>query len=558
MKHWIRDAQITFAAATRGLGQISYLLFHFLRTAGWEWLWECDGYAGSSPNRVPDGNMELSGVANWTALGSGAVAKVTSPVHSGIQALRVTSAAATDGVESATFTSMENSKEYHLSVWAYNDTGGEWAVQVDIGTGYTGVGTIPDNGGVWTLHHFSFTTAVSGNRKLKIIDNLGTTGSVYISDILVFKSYFEYSQTDAWEGGVDGEITNPDQFSSTSYSFVAGDIGKFICVWDPTNAGNSGAYKITAAAGGVATLDLRSGSAALVSQDDLPWRMIDLADAPENTAGSDNGQRGAGFGLQSPHASSWRLFVRQAQYGAAGAEATAVWAAPTDTDFDFSTGTFYRTGPSSQNTKQAAYTLWGGGDWVNTHYWNYSSDATGTNRFFLMTDDDGSFVAMVLWDAISGTNLHDAPVIGYMGSSTYLPGEEAWVLFARWYYSATYNGIYWDSYTDRTFYNGTMIGPDGVTKDAVWGQYGVGSSTDCVITQSNAGDNPWSAEEWIHKPIIVRDPDGSSFTPGEMVADIGVYQGRVNMVNLSTFDSDSYLHFDNGLVWEWSGESILP
>jgi hypothetical protein len=42
------------------------------------------------------------------------------------------------------------------------------------------------------------------------------------------------------------------------------------------------------------------------------------------------------------------------------------------------------------------------------------------------------------------------------------------------------------------------------------------------------------------------------------VTDIGVFEGRQNMVDLSTLDSHNYLHFDNGLVWEWMGESILP
>lgn len=559
MKHYIRDAQITFATATRGLGQVNYLLFHFLRTAGWEWLWECDGYAGNDPNRIPDGNMELAGVANWTALGGATISKVTTPVHSGTQALKVVSAVATDGVESAIFTSMENSKQYHGFIWVLNATGQPWNVQVDTGAGYISVGSIPHNAS-WQLFHFPFTSAVAGNRKMKIIDNMGTIGTIYVSDILIVKSYFEYNPTDAWVGGTDGSTINPDQFSSGSYNFVAGDIGKFICIWDPTNFGNSGAYQITAAAGGVATVNLRSGSAAFVAQGSLSWRMIDLADAPDNSAGADNGQRGAGFGLQSPHSSGWRLFVRQCQYGSASNEVTGVWGAPVDTDFNFSTGTFYKTGPSTQHDKQSSYTIWtaGSGTWPSMHYWCFGPDsAPRTQRFWLMTDDDGSFLSMVMYDT-SGNFYHDCPVIGYMGSSSYLPGEEAWALFSRWYNWTTTSGMYWDNDNTRFAYSGTMIGPDGLAKDAMWGQLGVGSSTTDVTGQSNAGDNPWSGQEWIHKPIIIRDPDGDGNSPAEMVADIGVFQGRQNMVALSTFDSDNYIHFRNGFIWEWSGETILP
>ena len=563
-KHRIRDLQITSTSTLHVMAQIHYVLFHFLRNAGWTWLWECDGYAGDSPNRVPDGNMEAAGAGSWAPLLGASLAKVSTPVHSGTQALSVDSGAVNAGTESSALTSMENLTKYHLAIWALNNTGQPWNVDVDLGTGYVTVGTIPSDG-AYGLYHFNFTTAGAGTRKLRVVDNLNSQGTIYLSDVLVIKSYFDYNPSDAYRSGIDGATINPNQFSSGSYTFVAGDIGKVVCIWDPTNPKNSGAYKITAVPGGVATLELRSGSAAFVAQSGLSWRMINLAAAPENPSGTDNGQRGAGFGLQSPHASGWRLFIRQCQHGHWSVdprpEITGIWGAPSATDFDFSTGTFYRTGPSTQNTKQSAYYLVSGAatTWPGMHgYFGGSDPVGGTKRFFLMTDDTGSFVSLVHWDS---TNLYNAcPIIGYMGSSPYLPDVEAWALFASWGAGPTgsYTEMNWQG-TGRQFSAlGTMIGPDGVTKDAIWGQYGYWNSTADVVTQSNAGDNPWSANEWLHKPIAVRDPDGVTGYPAEMTIDIGVLQGRQNLTHLSTFDSNAYLHFDNGFTWEWMGESILP
>lgn len=566
MKHWIRDLQITFATNTRGQGQIDYVLYHFLRVAGWEWLWECDGYAGNDPSRVPDGNMEAVGVGSWTALGGASLAKVATPLRSGERALHVDSTAVSSGVESSALTSMENTTEYHVAIWAWNDSGQPWDVDVDTGTGYTNVGVVPDNGGVWTLYHFTFTSAAAGVRKLRVVDSSASLGEIYISDIHVFRSYFEFNPSDAWEGGVDGTITNPDQFSSGSYLFVLADVGKVVCVWDTANLGNSGAYKIVSVGAGVATLDLRSGTAALTTQSGLRWRMINLSAAPENAVGGNLAERGAGFGLQSPHASKHRVFVRQAQYGPTNPylDAIGVWGSPEDTDFDFSTGTFYKNGPSSQRDKQAPYALptSATNPWIDTHVFVAGAETAGARRLFLMTDDDGSFVTMVVWDQTGGSGpSHDCLLVGQLGADAQHPGVEEWALFARWEYwfLSTYStGIFFDANVRRFCRSGTVIGPDGLAKDALWGQLGIGTTSDDVVRQSNAGPNRWSGEEWVHRPIIVRDPYGDGNSPSERDADVGVYQGRQNMVGLSTFDSANYLHFTAGLVWEWSGEAVLP
>jgi hypothetical protein len=564
VKHWIRDLPITFATATRGQGQMDYVVFHFLRTAGWEWIWECDGYAGDDPNRVPDGNMEAAGVASYTALGSAVLSKVTTPLRSGTQALHVASSASNDGVETSLLTSMETSTEYHVAIWARNDSGNAWDVDVDPGTGYANVGTIPDNGGVWTLYHFSFTSAALGAQKLRIVDSNSTLDEIHVSDILIFRSLFEYNPADAWEGGSGGIITNPDQFSAPSYNFAAGDIGKVVCIWDTTNLGNSGAYAITSVAAGVATLDLRSGSAALTTQAGLSWRMIDLAAAPENAAGGNTAERGAGFGLQSPHSSGHRMFLRQSQHGptSPNIDAAAIWGAPEDTDFDFSTGTFYLTGPSSQNTRQAPYTRLtvNTGPWADTHVFVSGDESAGSRRFFLMTDDDGSFMTMFAWD--SDNSDHECLVIGYLGVDVQHPGVEEWGLFSRWeivYPSNWVSSVDFDANTYRFAYAGTVIGPDGQAVRAGWAQYGYSTSVGTEpITQSNAGPNRWSGNEWLHRPLIARDLWGTDQAPSERDGDFGVYQGRQNMVDLSTFDSDSFFHIINGLVWEWPGVTVLP
>jgi hypothetical protein len=293
--------------------------------------------------------------------------------------------------------------------------------------------------------------------------------------------------------------------------------------------------------------------------------MIDLAAAPENVTGGDTAERGAGFGLQSPHASQHRLFMRQAQYGPTSPfiDVVAIWGAPGPTDFDFSTGTFYLTGASSQRNRQAPYTLVTSntGPWANTHaFVQGDGDTSDDRRLFLMTDDDGSFVTIFGWET-SGNNRNDTFIIGYLGTDVQHPGDEEWALFARWenwYPSAWRGSVDFDYENYRFTYAGTVIDPNGQAVDAEWLQYGIGGSTASIITQSNAGPNPWSGEEWLHNPIVSRDRFGASGVPSERDADIGVYQGRQNMVNLSTFDSDGYIHFQNGLVWEWPGVTVLP
>lgn len=172
-----------------------------------------------------------------------------------------------------------------------------------------------------------------------------------------------------------------------------------------------------------------------------------------------------------------------------------------------------------------------------------------------MTDDDGSFFALVDWSA--DDNYHDGAVFGYMGSDFFHPGIEEWGFFSRWEWLEDQATFYFDNNQNRAFYNGTVMSPTGIAARALWAQLGIGTSTTDVNLQSNAGPNRWSGEEWVHKPIIARDPYGAEGVPSERDADIGVYQGRQNMLDRVTFDSENFLHFRYGFVWEWSGETVL-
>lgn len=112
-KHWGRDALISEVAAacySNNQHHANSLLYHFLRVAGFSWIWECDGEVGAGLfntdcNHVPDGAMEASGVASWTAVTSGGpgptITKDTTTFDSGLQSLKVVSNNPGDGVRSA-------------------------------------------------------------------------------------------------------------------------------------------------------------------------------------------------------------------------------------------------------------------------------------------------------------------------------------------------------------------------------------------------------------------------------------------------------------------------
>lgn len=650
-KHWIRDVIIPAAQPYFGnCPEANLITYNFLRCAGWDWVWECDGEitadSSRNPNHVPDGNMETAGVTNWTVVAGGTRSKVTTPVQSGLQALRVVASAPGDGVRSDALTTItalsggnsgsgvmagpngrgemdltianayftpadlgsyvlisgssqptNNGKflitrvlsttrimllnpagvaegytslppfpytitlyaapKYELVFQARNSQ--TWTVEVDPGTGvFASVGTIPASGGAYVQHHFEFNRPVGGGGSVYVRFVASAADTLYLDSMFAYRSYWE-NNGGLWKG-TDGIITAPDKFSTAgSYTLTADDVGWHVFIWDPTNNKNSGCYKITAVAVGVATLDLRSGTAALVAASGLTWRLIHLTNSAST---GDVAQRYSGFGLQSPHTSNWRLFFRQNEQAGSNYKGTQIWAAPEDTDFDTSTGAFYLTGPSTQRLREGKYYATNANSVTDMHLWGCIYDTVAiTTRTFLMVEDDGSFVTFAHYDTTSG--YHGCVFAGYTGADSDHPDVEEFALLARWENpSSSYSEIDFKLYAASFGYAGTGFTPEKLAISvgtAVLGYTPHGTSGEATFIEemSNAGPNPWSGKEWIRPLIIWRDKWMNGGCPSMRLLTNGLFQTRKNMTSLTTFDSNAYIHFAKGLCWEWSGEAII-
>ena len=662
-KHWVRDVHIVADPYHEdpcydANGQkINAMIFHFLRVCGWKWIWECDGERASGggaastlPNHlVNDWNMQESGVADWGVLGTAVLSKVTTPVKSGEQALRVVSAAQNDGVQSSNFIHMyqafsgsnsgglsahidgvapnmrlrvdwgperfdtltrqiviadavnsgnngtfdvepntfmdedqiyfynpsgvsENytfnastTEPYVVSIWAANDSGQAWNIDVDDGSGFSTLGTIPDNGGVYTEYHVIFTARPGKDadypRRVRIVDpSVGGGNTIHIDSISVFQSRYEYYETT--KRGVSGNLTNPDQFSTggAEYSPGAGDVGSFLFVYDPVNNKNTGVYEITAdVGGGVVQVDLRSGSAAFTTTTGLTWRIVDLLAYPD-LGGYHLAywNRSSGFGLESPHSSKWRFFMRGSTNGSY--QAYLMWASPEDTDFDVGTGQFFTSGPSTQRNRcnQWSSTDGGSGNWTNSLLWRDGyCPAYAESRTWMMTDEDGSFFTMVSRN-IKDVDDRSCFLFGYMGADPDHPGIEEFKCYSRWQNSnVNVSEIDWDNLEYRFSNKGVGFDRDEMAREACIAQEGIGTNN-TTPQEWPAGANPWSGEEQLPRLICVRDPSGLDGAAGQQDSDIGVYHGRNNLPEWATFDSNKFMHFINGLVWEWMEESVLP
>lgn len=446
---------------------------------------------------------------------------------------------------------------YDIAIWAYNDSGVAWDVEVDQGDGsFVNVGTIPDNGGTWLLYHYDFETLSTGVRYIRIMDSSasGQPHTIYIDSILTFRSNFEYQRLNAY--GTDGVLGNPDTFYSPSYNPDAKDIGRWLLVWDITYPPNSGWYKIIAdLGGGVVQVDMRSGTAAFAAQSGLTWRIVDVENQFGSNGATPNHQVSCGFGLQSPHYSGWRLFMRASR--PAQTYFDVIWAAPDGTaTFNMSTGAFYLDGPSTQRSREGVYRY--SDSTTKLIYGTIAPGTAGaplTTRTWLITDDDLRFIDCVHWH--QGGTSHGHFFIGYAGSDPTLPGIESFALLARTDFSSSGNEMSFVFSELDSWYTGGMFSPDDQAVRGSVGSLGY-SSASCVIEQSNASDNPWSAEEVIFPLILIRDPEGVDGCPAQFEADCGLNMGRANLPTLATFDSDNYLHFQNGFIWKWSGEAIIP
>lgn len=529
-----------------------WILYHLLRCMGWEWLWQCDGQ-NDTPNPILDADMEASGTSDWAAVGTGALAKDTGEKHQGAQSLKVTSNAANDGVEDAAFTVI-NGSAYWISIWVFNDSGDSWNFDVDNGGGYVTAGSIPDNGGTWTRYEFTYNSSAVTN-KFRVVDNNNTQGDIYLDDAVAFLETFEKSEE---ESGTDGDVQNGDEFNSTVYTFVAGDIGKTLCFYDPVNPLNTGAYEIAGVNAGNAVLDLRVGGAETLTNTSvgtLVWRMIDYSDGTTGliigATAFANASEGAGVGLQSPHSSGWRWFWRWKAVQGSSNNNFFMWTAPIDTEFSALDGAFTPSGPSSSNSRLEPFTWAGTQEALNTGAG--AGQSSGSHRFYAMVASDGAFAA---WAGrpTGGNGSYCCGAIGILSDDTEFTERERFFQLGK--NLTTGSELDLIGVGSSFGYNGIC----GTNNDRMYN-----STIACLATISyvpmtdvNSRSNIYSSEEWMFPLLLLRGYDFSGiYGELEMDREEAFFGTRENMTQFTTFDSDGYIHLLNGLVWKWSGISIL-
>jgi hypothetical protein len=456
-------------------------------------------------------------------------------------------------------------RRYELVVLASNG-GPAWDVQVDPGTGvFASVGSLlPTGGGAAELQRFTFYVNGSGSCYVRLVAS--GAGTLYVEGMSAHRSLFE-----GWiwaAGEATGVIAAPDRFSvSSGFICDGGVVGMHLFVWDATNPKNSGCYEIAGdAGGGQVTLNLRSSTKVLVAATGLRWRIVHIRSVPNSTMPL--WQQSAGFGVESPHASKWRFFLRQNQTSAQASKNSQLWAAPEDTDFDFSNGHFYLTGASCMRNRCATWTrnVSGGGNTPLMHTWrgHYTYGTADTkSRVFVMTDEDCSFFAFAVMDA-DGTHEHGAFTVGF--TRTDLPAwldsaEETFAILAQWEVLSSVSALYFDAAATRFGYSGTGFGGDGLACELSIAQLGLGLGTSDDYEPelySLAKANPIDGTEWMRPFIVMRDPVGAVGQSSYWQSDFGQHQGRANMAEILTFDANAFLHLGYGVIWEWDGEALAP
>jgi len=565
MKHWIRDAKIVHRGGADNGGYLETLwcLYHFLRNAGWTNIWEIDG----NSNHVPDGSMEDTGATSWTANG-GSVVKDTTTVHMGRRSLKYTSGTTTsDSVESSDFTNMQvGGLAYRIRLQIYNNSGRAWVVEWtnDNGVGWNTGPSVPSTGG-WAEYTVSMTShaaASTGHRfRVRDLNNPGSGADIYVDSVFAYRSFFEDLKD---QEGTLGQITAPDQFQTTEYTFVnspapTGDVGKFIAIWDATNLGNSGLYQISAVAAGVATLDLRAGgSPTLVSQTNLAWRMIDVGVAPYSWDPGVTEYHFCGFGLQSPHAEDWRIFFRHNWTTTSDQTWIDVWSSPTDADFDVDEGDFYNYEPSTRNYGSGTYTKGSNGGTQHIVGRNNTVRSASAQRLYAMTDDDGSFLAIGFRD-FDGSYADEAGggIVGFSGADSYHTLRQSFVSLFTYGLGTNYDDWGLANSSECFGFNGAQCTDVGVgwMTQCVLMVLGLGSTTtdELDLVGPSYRANPFDGNYWTRKPVLARDYFGSltnNPTQKDMTG-LGLWHSSNSPQRWSTIDSNAYFHFGEGIYWEW-------
>lgn len=533
-----------------------FVLYHWLRVLGWEWLWSCSHYGTGTQDRpmyIADGDMEALDLGSWNVVGTATLAKDTTNKHMGLRSLKVTSNASGDGVAHVSVQLTSGYANHYYALWAANDSGAAWNVDGDFGAGYTTLGTIPDNGGVWTRYVFGPYSATTAAGKIKVYDNNATQGFIHLDSMFVFIDYFEFSYE---AEGSDGDVQNGNEFHSAGYTFQAGDIGKTVVFFDPNNLGNSGAYTIGSISVSNAVLNLRVGGAETLvntTVGNLQWRLIDpINKGPYTPTAGQIPPVSAGFGLESPHSSKWRMFWRgRCQDGAQPGKTYVVWSGTDDFDFSVMTGE-----PLSGCTPFTHFMKSYKWDQSQLHYGTGQvSPVSGGDRLYAMAAGDGAFVA---WVDRGGTT-YPGGVIGYLSTDTDYAAEERFFQFCR--RRDVTGNTYGDEAILSTAYGLSYAGSAGTQEGVMVTATILMPSTVDNTMMSNTYNqaNPYSGREWIAPATLARG-HMSDYNYGEMALDVeggAIVIGNNGLTLWNTFDNHNYMYFRGCLGWKWMGRSVI-
>jgi hypothetical protein len=567
MLHYIADHRLAEQADTTGyahtyLKQI-FVFYHFLRCLGWEWLWSCSHNGATSqdlPQYVADGDMEADNVTSWAVVGTATRVKDLTEKHMGSRSLKVISAASGDGVENVAVQLSNGYSDHYFVIWAANDSGDSWNVDLDIGGGYSTVGTIPDNGGTWTRYVFGPYTASAATGKVKVYDNNNTQGFIHLDTAFIFVDYFEFSYDQA---GSDGDVQNGNEFSSTGYSFVVGDVNKTLCFFDPNNLGNSGAYRISGVSSGNAVLDLRQGGAETLintSVGTLVWRLVDpINKGPYTNASVVFPALSAGFGLESPHSSKWRMFWRSRSFGGATPGKHFITWSGVD-DFDFSSINGEPLGGLTTFTRFSETYDWGTTTAVtsNMYITGYTSVYQDPERFYAMVAGGGEFVAWFNRNE-QGIASYPCGIIGYLSTDTEYDAEERFFHLCRQVYPGGSTAGDEGKFTSAAGFS--SAGLAGTSEDRMVGATVIFPSTinNKMMDNTYNQANPYSGREWS-APATLASGHGNDANYAEMEMDVeggALVVCNSGLTNWSTFDSHNYMNFRGLVGWKWMGRSVI-
>lgn len=552
MRHWIKDTVVNKPSAEATYGgaffAAGWVLFHFLRTMGWKWLWEDDSYyyttyGLSDSSHCPDSNMEAAGTSDWTPDPGIAVAKDTTYRHMLTQSLKITNSlnGTTGSVDSGYFVSMVETVIMRCAIRYRNPTSNTYTVSIN---GSSPVDLSP-TAGDWDEVHFYFVSSGTADQlSITCPDVSGVAESIWVDSINVFKGWYEYSYTDQdLSDTPDGQILNGNEFHSDSHNFISGDIGRLLCVCDMTNEGNSGVWAVTGLNGNDAVLNRRDGGTkTLADATGLRWRLIDTENAPYYSAGS---SILAGYGLESPHTSKWRFFCKP-DWADGPVNGLCCWMSPVDADFDVQTGWIDKSYPCTYDVYDYQYATQAIAPPVLGGNWAYRD---GTyQRLYVVTDDDGTYLQILFRDVNDYTAYG---IAGVMGADAVLSEEESFVELFPIANGMGYENIWWgkDAYgfhdrgAQATLHEYMveaglqMLGANDNFSEKEYGSYGQA--------------NPFSGNEWLEIPVVIRDHlnDNAEFAQSD-VGNFGVRHCRVNYPEYSLV-SDDLFHIISGWCMPW-------